>query len=193
MKVTNSDGVVTITSANAAEEHAMRRFFGGVPINHSFKYGGRFDDPVWKKDGLCGIKIGEGNKLLSITGSSKEDAMQVSRTRDGIFYGSSGIYLLEVLDLNGVTVKITLDYCKICNAPMSTWLETHWNVCNKCSQECEHEYERGMLAGGFGIAMGEHCSKCGRTNPEYQSHKQLSREERISQVESEMGVFVVER
>lgn len=135
--------------------------------------------------------VEEGGIHLVIAGSTDDDKGEVGYLRDSCYFGASSPIFLDTVEVDGVkAMVITLKLCKHCQAPMISLCSVEWSTCPACAEKCEHEYEQGLVHGGDAGsgAVGEFCTKCGRSRPRSKGERVKTDAENKVEVEQKLGI-----
>lgn len=158
----------------------------GVPIH----YMGRRDDASFPNHVNCKFNVGgegewvttptpeggswtefcwNGGVTFWLEGSTESDRDELDSLRDTMYFGSSGLMLVEA-EVSGETLSLffTASKCQHCEARLIKMGECEWKTCAECRSKCQHDWKEGAIHGGDAgeLAHGEFCAKCGIVNPD---------------------------
>jgi hypothetical protein len=133
------------------------------------QYAGRGSYPDFPNDEFVTVLLQFGdNPKLTLCGSTEADRYAINEIRNMCYYGkSSKLVFLGKTTVDGVTaIMVTNSYCKLCNAPMASALQSESGICNACAGRCEHVYKEGLIHGpSVSLGLGEFCTICKRMKP----------------------------
>lgn len=158
------NGLVTLKPDNAEDEEILTR------LQDTNQYRGRSRI----KDSIC-------LDDLTITPSSNKDAVVLDTLACALFRTGS------LLRVEGNTFTAAL--CKGCSIPIISYWECEIQVCDACSEMCNHDYMRGVAYNSKReIFITEICKKCNRCMP---GESDKTPEQIAKELFDEFGVMVV--